>query len=138
VEVDIQAGLAVASEMQDIVNTLVDYTSTTFIPAAGTKSGTYSFIALSEEAIFELPDAKRGWLVVAVAAAGQVLREHGDIQADQIVVSDSSLMGQRRAYAIDAATAKSLQRRVSSGEITLEKMYADILAALEDYEFPSS
>ena len=138
VEVDLQAGLAVASEMQDIVNTLVDYTSTTFIPAAGNKAGTYSFIALSEQPVFELPDAKRGWLVVAVAAAGQVLREHGDIEADQIVVTDSSLMRQRKAFAIDAGTGQSLQQRVSSGAITLEKMYSDILAGLEEYKLPSS
>ena len=70
--------------------------------------------------------SKKGWLLVVVASIGKILNEQPSVKADEIWLSDTSLMKSRVAYVLSTALAKSLQRQVHNEQIDLEGMYAVI------------
>jgi hypothetical protein len=85
--------------IEDFVNALVDYTTTQCIPAPeDQKKDLVSFILVSGKPIFNLEAAKKGWLVAVVAAVGKVMRDNPKLPAGKVIVTDTSLLKQRRGF----------------------------------------
>lgn len=131
----LEKGQSICYEVQSAVNSLVDYTQTTCLPGAG-KAGALSFIVVSSKPVFSVEASKKGWLLVAVASVGKTLNEQPSVRTDELWLSDSNLMQRRVAYSFPATLAKSLQRRVSNGQIDLEGMYSAIKMNLVQKTIP--
>lgn len=133
---DADKSMSLAYQIEKNVNTLVDFTSTSCIPGAGSEAGTTSFILLSSEPIFSVEAAKKPWIIVAVGAAGDVLNRNSSVPVENIVLTDSSLMKRRIIHVIPAERVKSLQRKISSDQITLDQLYREILKSLKQQRLP--
>jgi len=119
------------------LNQLVDYTKTKCTPAGGRRKGTVSFILISEKPVFSAAAAAKGWLISAVGTVGHLLNAEPSIKADEIIVSDIKLMGNRKGFILLAAVAKRIQRQVKDGEINLEQFYSRLIKALTTYNIPA-
>lgn len=121
----VEKGQSICYEVQNAVNTLVDYTQTSCLPSAG-KDEAFSFIVISSKPVFSVEASKKAWLLVVVASFGKTLNEQPPIKVDELLLSDTNLMKGRIAHVFPASLAKSLQRQVYNGQIDLEGMYAVI------------
>jgi hypothetical protein len=131
----VEKGQSICYEVQNAVNALVDYTETSCLPGGG-KAGALSFIVVSSQPVFSAEASKKAWLMVVVASVGKTLSERPSLKVDELWLSDSNLMKNRVAYSFPAALAKSLQRKVSSGQIDLERFYAAITRNLAQRTIP--
>ena len=132
---DAQASEAIriCNKMERQIDLLVEYTKTLCLPAQG-RNGV-SFIFVSQEPVFSSEASKKGWLVVVVAAFGATFNANA-MKSDEVIFSDVSMMKSRSAFRMPAKTARTLQRRVKNGEITIDSMYERITAAMEPYSIP--
>lgn len=121
-----ERGQAMCYQIEKTVNALVDYTQTSCLPTGGRQQGTYSFVVLSSQPVFSVEPSKKAWLLVAVAAVGDVLNKNASVKAEELWLSDAILMKNRVAYLMPAGVAKSLQRRIKADQITLDTMYSEI------------
>lgn len=121
-----EKGMALCYQIQNSVNALVDFTHTSCLPSAGNTPGSYSFIVVSSQPIFSVDASKKAWLIVAIAAIGDSLNKQLSVSADELWLSDATLMKTRIAHVFPASLAKSLQSRVKSGQMDLEEMYGEI------------
>ncbi|MBI3416057.1 MAG: hypothetical protein HY043_12225 [Verrucomicrobia bacterium] len=129
-------GKGLAYDIEKVVNALVDYTSTACIATVGKQSDSYSFIIISEKPIFKVEAAKKGWLLTVAGAVGKTLHDNPKFSADEVWVSDASLMKERRAFAVDASLLQSLQQRVKGDQMTLEQMYTEITRSMTEKQIP--
>ncbi len=67
----VEKGQSICYEVQNYVNTLVDYTQTSCFPCSG-KAGALSFIVLSSQSVFSVKESKKAWLLV-VGSFGKTL-----------------------------------------------------------------
>ena len=68
-----EKGQSACFQIEKIVNAIVDYTQTTCVPIVATSTRTNSFILISSQPVFSVEASKKAWLIVAVAATGDVL-----------------------------------------------------------------
>jgi hypothetical protein len=131
-----QPAFGFCRNVESMVNTLVEFTSTTCVPTAGGGKGTNSFIFLSEKPVFSTEASKKAWLVVACAAAGSELNKRGALRADELWFSDIERTRQRLAYVVPAAVCKSLQPKVHAGAVSIDQMYGTLSSQLVRKEVP--
>ena len=131
-DLDALVGKGLAYQIEKYVNGMVDYTTTTCIPAAG-RPGAFSLIIISSRPIFDVEAAKKAWLVAVGGAVGKTLHDNATAKVDQVIVSDAALMKERRAFTIDASLLRSLQEPVKSEKIDLDQMYSQMLHGLSAY-----
>jgi hypothetical protein len=126
--------LSYCADMQQKIDALVDYAKTTCIPAKG-KTG-MDFIFLSDQPVFSQEAAKKGWLIVVVAVAGDTFNKV-PLKTEQLIVADQDMMKSRKAFKIPAGTARSLQKKVKAGQIGLDAMYSEIGNSMTPYSIPA-
>ena len=120
-------GNSICYEVQNDMNTLVDYTQTRCWSAPSDRdSNLLSFIVISSKPIFSVEAAKKGWVLGAVAAIGKTLNDAPSVKTDQLWLSDANLMKKQIAYVLPTSLARSLQREAFQGRIGVETMYARI------------
>lgn len=120
-------GLAICSHVQDRVNGLADFTFTRCFPAL---ANGYGFVIISEQPVFATPAAKKAWLVTVVAALGKEMNDRS-LSGGEMLLSDVANTKRRVAWSLSVPLARSLQRRVSTGKIDLDEMYASIIRELK-------
>lgn len=123
--------MGLCEDMAVKINSIVDYTSTKCIPAFSNK-GT-DFIFVSKKPVFSVSESKKAWIIVVVASVGKTLNDKPSYSADEVLFADSSMVPSMKYYAIPAILAKSLQRDVFIGRITLNDMWERIAAALKPF-----
>jgi hypothetical protein len=131
-------GAAVCYQVEHYVDALVGYTRTSCIPSKAEKPGVVSFIVISSQPIFAVEAAKKGWLAALVGAVGKILNDRPSLKVDELWVSDSGLMKKRSAYVVSAPFVKALQRKVFTGELSLEEGYASLTKRLTLRAIPAS
>jgi hypothetical protein len=117
-------GQAICHEVQNYVNMLVDYTQTACIPASA-NGGSLSVAVLSSEPIFSVEASKKPWLLAVVLSLGKAMNDQPSANAGELYVAEASTKEQI-AYSLPIAVAKSVQKRVSSGQMQLGAMYKEI------------
>lgn len=122
-------GEAICYETENATNALAHFTQTKCLPSAG-KAGALSLIFISSAPVFSVESSKKAWLIVVVAAAGEILNSKPRLQADELWFSDIRSMKSHIGYVLPATLAKSLQRKVYNGDITLDAMYSSIQSSL--------
>lgn len=125
-------------QIESLVDAVCDCTRTACRPARGGAPGSGSFIVLSSEPVFDGEDSKREWVLVAIAAVGYALNGNASFKGDEVWLSDTGQMQDRVAYVVPAEVAKSVQRRVSNNEITLDEMYAEIVQHMTRGTLPAN
>ncbi|MEK6762738.1 MAG: hypothetical protein AABY96_08490 [Nitrospirota bacterium] len=120
--------------IENLVNALVDYTSTKCFPSSD--HGAISFLLISEKPIFSAEASKKPWLVVTVGAVGKTMNEHPKIKSSSVFVSDMNLMKDRKSYKYPIALAKSLQRQAKADQIGIEVLYKQLNRAMVLYSVP--
>ena len=123
-------------EIERTIDTLTAYTHTSCSPSKGRLPGTYSLIIISSGPVFSGQSSEKGWLLVAVAAAGYALNKNGAVKGGELWFSDPDNMKSHIAYEMSLKAAKSLQRRVKSHRITPEVMYSEIKKDLTRKQIP--
>jgi hypothetical protein len=127
--------MGLCSQMEPLINTLIDYSYTKCLPnIAGTK-GT-SFIFITEKPIFAMEASKKAWVIVVVVAVGKILNDKPSYRADKIFFADVSMAKDKSYYTVSAALAKSLQHKIYSGQISAETIWGQIDSALTPYTAP--
>jgi hypothetical protein len=121
---------AICAEVSHGIGVLIPDSHTTCLPSAPPGKGlSLSLIAgapvLSSEATW------KGWLLVAVAAAGKAWNDRPIVPADELVLSDRRRLQQGMYYVLPAETVRLLQRRIAEGELTLDAAYIQILQSLQ-------
>lgn len=89
------------SQMERLVNALVDYASTECLPNISDPKST-SFIFIADQPIFSVEASKKAWILVVVAAVGKTLNDDPSYSADKILKSDSKLKPHVRAAVSEA------------------------------------
>jgi hypothetical protein len=128
----LHAGQALCYQIEKTVNALVEFTQTSCIPARGKVKGGVSFILVSSKPVLSLDAARKGWIVVAVAAVGQALNRSPSVKGEEIWLSDYELTKKRTAYALPASLAKTLQREIKADKINQDEMYSAISQNLRE------
>ena len=123
----------VAVEMQDKIKVLADFTDTGVFPSRGTNGG-WSFVILTEQPVFEVPESKKAWLLIVVAEVGSEFNNHPQYRGDSLCLSDFENAKRGQCWTITISNACSLQRSVYLGEIHVDEMYSSILADLSPYK----
>lgn len=124
---DVDAGARMCSKIIETVNTLVDFTETACLPSASTrKPGAISFIVIPDKPIMKSEDAKKGWVIVVVAAVALASRSES-AATDEVVYGDPEQMGRRFATALKTSDARALQSKIVADQITLDQMWAEII-----------
>jgi len=124
--------MGLCSEMEPLINTLIDYSYTKCLPNITGAKGT-TFIFITEKPIFAAEASKKAWVIVVVAAVGKTLNDKPSYRADKIFFADVSMAKDKSYYTVSAALAKSLQHKVYSGQMSAEAMWGQISAALTPY-----
>ncbi len=128
--------MGLCSEMERLVNALVDYTTTTCLPnITGTKGATFIFI--SDKPVFAVEASKKAWIIVVVSAVGKTLNDNPTYSADKVLFADAGMAQEKRYDTVPAALAKSLQRKAYNGQIPIETMWSQITSALTPYTAPT-
>jgi hypothetical protein len=127
--------MGLCSQMEPLINTLIDYSYTKCLPNITGAKGT-TFIFITEKPVFAVEASKKAWIIVVVAAVGKTLNEKPSYRADAILLADVSMAKDKSYYTISAALAKSLQHKVYSGQISAEAMWGQISSALSPYAAP--
>jgi hypothetical protein len=123
--------MGLCEDMAVKVNRLLEYTSTKCIPHLSTQ-GT-DFIFISEQPVFSVESSKKAWIIVVIASVGKTLNDKSSYKAGKILVADLSMVPSKHYYAIPASLAKSLQRKVYTGELTVDTIWDTITAALKPF-----
>jgi len=131
-----ESGRALCYEIEKTINALVDYTQTSCIPTRGKAPGSYSFILLSSQPVFSVEASKKGWVIVAVGASGDVLNRNASVAVEELWLSDAAQTKSRTAYVVPASVAKTRQRRAKANQITLDGLYAEITKNLSRRSVP--
>ncbi len=131
---DALIAMGLCSEMERLINTLVDYTSTKCIPALD-KNGT-NFIFVSEKPVFSVPASEKAWALVVAAAVGKTMNYNSSYKSNEVFVADAGMAKDKKFYKFDTDLAKSLQRKVYSGEVSPDVMWIQLKAALTPYTVP--
>jgi hypothetical protein len=127
--------MGLCSQMERLVNALVDYASTECLPnISDPKSTTFIFIA--DKPIFSVEASKKAWILVVVAVVGKTLNDESSYSADKILFADVSMVKEKNYYTIRASLAKSLQHKVNSGQMNLATMWSEVTAALKPFMVP--
>jgi hypothetical protein len=121
---------ALCHNVRQSVDTVADFTKTICFPAAGRSKSTSSFTLISEKPVFSNEKSKKVWLIVVCGAVGSELNKRGAVTADELWLSDVDHTKRRIAFVVSAQACKSLQARVYSNEISLEKMYSELSTRL--------
>ena len=124
--------MGLCSQMERLVNALVDYASTECLPNISDKESA-SFIFIVDKPIFSVEASKKAWILVVVAAVGKTLNDESSYSADKILFADLSMAKEKNYYTVSAGLAKSLQRKVNNGEINLATMWSEVTAALKPF-----
>lgn len=119
-------GRALCYDIEKTINALATFTTTSCFPAKGKAAGAVSLLILSDQPVFDDAKARKGWLLIAVAAVGSSLNDRPEVRADEVLFSDAVRTQSRIGYVLQAATAKMLQRKVKSEQIGIDAMYAAI------------
>jgi hypothetical protein len=114
------------------INTMVEFTKTVCAAVASEDPKKYSFILASEKPVFSNEKTKKAWVLMAAVSAGYSLNEHSKIQAKEIILADASTMTFHKGYALPATTAKEIQSKIKSEELTLDQAYAKALAGMTE------
>ena len=131
-----EKGQAMCYQIEKTINALVDYTQTSCLPTGAKQKNAYSFILLSSQPVFSVEPSKKAWLLVAVAAVGDILNKSESVKAEELWLSDVNLMKNRVAHVFPAPLSKSLQRRVKAGQLGVEAMYSEISKNLTQKSIP--
>lgn len=117
-------GERVCARSVQAVNGLVESAFTECLVTA--EGGGTVLLYATPARVMQSAAARRAFLLVVVASAGEALnRERGhDVRA--VAVMDGGMAAERRVMRIGAATAARLQREVHAGAMTLEEMSAQI------------
>lgn len=100
-----EKGQAMCYQIEKTINALVDYTQTSCLPTGAKQKNAYSFILLSSQPVFSIEPSKKAWLLVAVAAVGDILNKSESVKADELWLSDVNLMKNRVAHVFPAPLA---------------------------------
>ncbi len=125
--------IRICNKMVKQIDLLVEYTKTLCVPAQG-RNG-MSFFFVSQVPIFSIEASKKWWLLVVAGVFGETFNANA-MKSDEVAFSDVSMVKSGLYFRIPAKTARTLQRRVLNGEITLDSMYEQITAAMELYSIP--
>ena len=111
--------MGLCEEMGHQVDVLVHYTAAKCIPAL-MSTGT-DFIFISEKPVFSVEASKKAWMLVVVLAVGKTLNSEKPFSMRTKYFSETCSMAKETTYVtIPASLAKSLQRKVYSGEMSLD------------------
>ncbi|MGE3623572.1 MAG: hypothetical protein AB7H77_06865 [Bdellovibrionales bacterium] len=128
--------MGLCSEMERLINVLVDYTQTKCIPVMNGGSG-LSFLFISSQPVFSVDASVKAWALTVVGAYGHTFNPRPSYKLDSIYLSDLSLIrDQRTAEALKGSTAKKLQKQIYDGKIELEAAWSQIKANMKPYKIP--
>jgi len=86
----------------------------------GNTKESVSLLVVSLVPVWDDDDAKQGWLESLVEGAGAALNAAPSIKVDDVIILAPALISEKIAYAVPAASLKSLQSRVKDGSLKLE------------------
>lgn len=121
----LEKGQSICYEIQIYVNVLFDSTQTSCLPGGG-KDEALSFTIISSEPVLSIESAKKAWLLSVVGTVGKILNDQPTTKVDELWLSDLNQASNRVAYILPLSLVKSLQEKVSSGQINIEEMYQSI------------
>ena len=124
-------GLAICEMIGRNIRMLVKFTNTECFPAAG-KNGGLDIILVATEPVFAQEVTRKGWLMVAVAATAMAT-EQSRARTERLLLSDSSLVVDRKGYAIDTAVARRIRGRMKAELLTLDEAVQEINNALTKF-----
>jgi hypothetical protein len=127
--------MGLCSQMERLVNALMDYASTERVPNISDPKST-SFIFIVDKPIFSVEASKKAWMLVVIAAVGKTLNDNSSYSADQILLAELSMAKEKKYYATRASLGKSLQHKASIGQINLDTMWSEVIAALKPFVVP--
>jgi hypothetical protein len=99
------------------------------MPTLG-RDNALSFVILTNEPVFSSESLERTWLIAVVASLGRALNDRPAVDVDQLTVSDASSISTGITYTLPVALTRSLQRRIFTNQIDLDKMYDEIQQSL--------
>ena len=111
------------AQMENYINYLVEFTQTKCIP--GKEPEGMSFIFISEKPVLSVPDSFKAWMIVVTAAFGNTFNANS-MKTSFLVVTDMNTVAQKKGFKIPAKTARALQKKLKSDQISLEAYYAGI------------
>jgi len=86
--------------------------------------------------VFAAPVAKKGWVIVVVGAVGKVASDHPSLGCKTVVMSDVDSAKQGRGYVLPCSTARTVQRDMKSGKLSVDSAWKQIEGALKPMEAP--
>lgn len=93
--------------------------------------GRQAILALvAQKPVFSVVATRRAWGLIALMAAGKVLRDHLDLPVSYISLSDLQLIKDRKAVVVRAKRVEDLQRRIHNGEVSSDEAAAILDATL--------
>ena len=99
------------------------------MPTLG-RDNALSFVILTSEPVFSSESLERTWLIAVVASLGRAFNDRPAVDVDQLTVSAASSISTGITYTLPVALTRSLQRRIFTDQIDLDKMYDEIQQSL--------
>ena len=129
-------GDGLCHQIERYINAVVDFATTTCIAAPDDGDhNRISMIILPSRPLFGVDQAKKGWLLAVIGAAGKVLRSNPKITSGRLVLSDPSLMKQQRGYTDETAFVKELQAKLYVGDLSVEDAYIRLVGSMKPYPY---
>jgi hypothetical protein len=128
--------MGLCSEMERLINTLVDYTQTKCIPLMNGGTGV-SFLFVSSRPVFSVEASEKAWALVVVGAYGHLFNPRPSYKLDSIFFTDASLLSKERsAQTLSGSMAKKLQKELYDGKITVEGAWHQMQSNMKPYHVP--
>ena len=118
-------------QAENNINTLLDWARTTCIETAGKRAGRRSFLLIADKPMFADPRRRKGFLLVACAAAGLQMTKQG-LTVDELWFSDLEHTRKEIAFVVNAQLCKQLQAQMQSGRIAVDDAYAQLSNQLDE------
>lgn len=127
----IENGKAICEDAERFIHDVREIGSaqTYCMPTLG-RDNALSFVILTSEPVFSSESLERTWLIAVVASLGRALNDRPAVDVDQLTVSDASSISTGITYTLPVALTRSLQRRIFTNQIDLDKMYDEIQQSL--------
>ncbi len=133
-----QTAMSMCRQIENDINLMAPLPKITCSPGTGTANRSLFFIIVASRPVFAVESSKKAWLIYVVAAVGKQLNDNGAVIAEEVAVSDATLMQDRVAFTLSADLVKSLQTRVRTGQMNFDDMYLEIQRNLKRKVMPPS
>lgn len=123
----------VCSKVAHQLDTMLDHSGTLCLPGqtSDRRKGWTTFVLVAPRPVVGPASARSAYGVYACAAFGKALNDDRSVQADELWISDTTLVRQGQAYAMKLRTCQQLQPKVQAGMMSIDDMRSTIAGALQ-------